>query len=116
MAPPLFIILRSSLLYSFLAVATTVWGLVMALAPLLQIRLMVQTRDSSNVSLSWMAILLIGYVLWFSYGITSGALPLIIANTVSTLVGIAMIAVILYYRQPSKRAVSAVENSQDAAA
>ncbi len=101
---------------SFLAVATTVWGLIMALAPLLQIQLMLRTRDSSNVSLSWMIILVIGYGLWFSYGIVSGALPLIIANTVSTLVGIAMIAVILYYRQPSKKTLAVAVDSQDIAA
>ncbi|WP_182174435.1 SemiSWEET family sugar transporter [Flaviflexus equikiangi] len=84
---------------SFLTVATTVWGLVMALAPILQIRLMIRTKDSSSVSLVWMIILVIGYLLWFSYGIASGSAPLIIANTVSSIVGTVMLIVILRYRE-----------------
>lgn len=85
---------------SFLAVATTVWGLVMALAPILQIRLILRTKDSSNVSLGWMLVLLVGYLLWFSYGIVFNTIPLIIANAVSAVVGTALIVLILMYRRP----------------
>lgn len=84
---------------SFLTVATTVWGLVMALAPLLQIRLILRTKSSSSVSLVWMFILLIGYILWFSYGLVTGTVPLIIANAVSAAVGAALITIVFMYRK-----------------
>lgn len=93
---------------AFLTIATTVWGLVMALAPLLQIRLILQTKNSSNVSLVWMFILLIGYVLWFSYGLVTGTAPLIIANTVSAIVGAALIIVVFMYRNTPPVDVRAV--------
>lgn len=85
---------------SFLAVATTIWGTVMAVAPLLQIRLIIRTKDSSTVSLGWMLILLVGYVLWFLYGIAFDTLPLIIANSCAVLVGAALIITVLIYRKP----------------
>lgn len=85
---------------SFLAVATTVWGVVMAVSPLLQIRLILRTKDSSSVSLGWMLVLLIGYILWFSYGIAFNTLPLIIANSFAVVVGAALIVTVLIYRKP----------------
>lgn len=85
---------------SFLAVATTVWGVVMAVSPLLQIRLILRTKDSSSVSLGWMFVLLIGYILWFSYGIAFNTLPLIIANSFAVVVGAALIVTVLIYRKP----------------
>lgn len=93
----------------FLTVATTVWGLVMALAPALQIRLLVKTKDSSTVSASWMVILVVGYVLWLSYGIVFSTPPLIIANVVSAIVGMILLALIVYYRHPRSRQAETVE-------
>ena len=85
---------------SFLAVATTIWGTVMAVAPILQIRLIIRTKDSSTVSLGWMFILLIGYVLWFMYGIAFQTVPLIIANSFAAAVGTVLIVTVLKYRTP----------------
>ena len=36
---------------AFLAVITTSWGLVMALAPLLQLRIVIRERDAGGVSM-----------------------------------------------------------------
>lgn len=72
----------------------------MAVSPLLQIRLIVRTKDSSTVSLGWMFILLIGYILWFSYGLAFNTVPLIIANSAAVVVGASLIVTVLIYRKP----------------
>lgn len=72
----------------------------MAVSPLLQIRLILRTKDSSSVSLGWMIVLLIGYILWFSYGLAFNTLPLIIANSCAVIVGAALIVTVLIYRRP----------------
>ena len=90
-----------------LPVLTTCWGLVMALAPLLQIRLIVRDKDASGVSPTWVCILLVGFSLWLVYGVVNHAVPLIIANTVSLTVGLALLTTVTYFRRRNARAVPA---------
>jgi len=71
----------------------------MGVAPLLQIRRMMRERSSQQVSLGYFSILLIGFVLWISYGAAAGILALVIPNTVSLLVGVATLAVALRFRR-----------------
>src|SRR5689334_907273 len=78
--------------------ATTCWGLVMALAPLLQVRVVVRRRDSAGASVAWPAVLLVGFVLWLLYGLTLGNMPLILTNTVATLVCLTTVVVLLRFR------------------
>jgi MtN3 and saliva related transmembrane protein len=92
------------MLAQILAVATTCWGLVMALSPLLQIRLIVRNRDASTTSPGWVVILLVGYLLWGSYGLVNLAPPLIIANSVSLIVGLSLLVVIAVYRRRYRHA------------
>lgn len=82
-----------------LAVATTCWGLVMALAPLLQIRAIVRERDAGGTSPAWVCILLIGFLLWLAYGLVNQSLPLIITNVASVLVTAGLLATIALYRR-----------------
>ena len=77
--------LKDYLLAPLLTVATTIWGVLMALAPLLQLKLIVRRRDSSSVSLAWIGVLSVGFVLWLSYGLTISSRPLIITNAVACL-------------------------------
>jgi MtN3 and saliva related transmembrane protein len=84
---------------SILAVAATSWGLLMALAPLLQVRVIVRRRDSSGVSIAWIAILLCGFLLWLCYGAAIGNLPLILTNVVSCTASAVTIAVVLRFRK-----------------
>jgi MtN3 and saliva related transmembrane protein len=90
-----------------LAVLATGWGLIMAIAPLLQIRRMLHTRSSADVSLGYLAVLQIGFVLWLSYGVSIGNAALMIANTASVLVGVATIAVALRLRRRRSSGVQA---------
>ena len=92
---------------SALAWATTCWGLVMSLSPLLQVRVVIRRRDSTGASIAWPAVLLVGFVLWLLYGLVIGNVPLIVTNAVSLLVCLLTVAVLLRYRRPQPGLASA---------
>ena len=83
---------------TLLAVLASGWGIAMALAPTLQIRHMVAIRSSSGISIPYFGVLVVGFVLWFAYGIALGNLALIIPNTIAFLVCSTTIAVARHYR------------------
>mgnify|MGYP001346271117 CR=1 FL=1 len=84
-----------------LAVAASSWGVLMGIAPLLQIRRMLRERSSRDVSLGYFMILLAGFLLWISYGVAAGNLVLVIPNSVALVVGVALIMVALRIRRRS---------------
>jgi uncharacterized protein with PQ loop repeat len=65
----------------------------MGLSPVLQVRRMIRQRSSRDVSIAYFAVLLIGFVLWISYGIAARNLALIVPNAVALLVVVSTIAV-----------------------
>lgn len=81
-----------------LAVAASSWGVLMGVAPVLQIRRMLREHSSRDVSLGYFLILLAGFVLWISYGIAAANMALVIPNTVALLVGIALVTVVVRLR------------------
>jgi uncharacterized protein with PQ loop repeat len=92
------VIAEGALVSDILAVVAASWGVLMAISPLLQIRRMVQRRSSSDLSLSYLAVLLIGFALWIAYGISLGNLALIIPNGVALAVGLATVVIALRFR------------------
>ena len=78
-----------------LAVAAAAWGVLMGVSPILQIRRMLRQRSSRDVSIAYFAVLLIGFLLWISYGIAARNLALIVPNAVALLIGASTIAVAL---------------------
>ena len=76
-----------------LAVAAAVWGVLMGVSPVLQIRRMLRQRSSRDVSIAYFAVLLVGFVLWLGYGIASRNLALIVPNAVALLIGASTIAI-----------------------
>lgn len=87
-----------------LAVAATAWGLVMALSPILQIRRMRETGSSRDVSIPYLSVLCVGFVLWLAYGTSIGSTALLIANSASLAVMLATIAYALRLRRTSATA------------
>ena len=83
---------------TLLAAAAATWGVAMALAPLLQIRTMRAHRSSRGVSVGYLRVLLVGFVLWRAYGLSLHNAALIVSNVVATVVCVATIAVALRYR------------------
>jgi MtN3 and saliva related transmembrane protein len=82
-----------------LAVIASSWGIAMALAPTLQIRHMIAARSSSGISIPYLSVLVIGFVLWFAYGVALQNLAIIIPNTIAFVVGATTIAVARHYRR-----------------
>ncbi len=82
-----------------LALMAASWAIAMALGPLLQIRKIVEHGSSRSISIGYFLVLLVGFVLWFAYGIASSNLALIVPNAVAVVVIVAAIIVALRYRQ-----------------
>ena len=82
-----------------LAVIASAWGVLMGIAPLLQIRRMLRERSSQDVSVGYFMILLTGFLLWISYGIAAENMVLVIPNSVALLVGVVLVTVALRLRR-----------------
>jgi MtN3 and saliva related transmembrane protein len=82
----------------YLAVAAATWGVAMAVSPLLQIRAIRAHRSSRGVSVAYQQVLLVGFLLWISYGVALHDPAIIIPNVVATVVSAATIAVSVHYR------------------
>lgn len=78
--------------------ATAVWGLAMAVSPGLQIKQMLTTQESEDVSIAYFCVLSIGFALWGAYGISTGVAILYVCNFVAFVFGIATIVVALRLR------------------
>ena len=87
-----------------LAVAATLTGILMALAPSLQIRRMFQTHSSRDVSIGYLALLDLGFVIWISYGFSIGNWALIISNAASLSFMTITILVALSFRRAASHA------------
>lgn len=81
-----------------LAVIAAAWCVLMAASPLLQIRRMLERRSSADLSLAYLAVLMIGFTLWIAYGIAIANLALIVPNSVALIVGLVTILIALRYR------------------
>jgi uncharacterized protein with PQ loop repeat len=86
-----------------LAVAASSWGVLMGIAPVLQIRRMLRQQSSRDVSLGYYAVLLAGFLIWIAYGMAAGNLVIEVPNVVALLVGIAVVAVAIRLRQPARK-------------
>jgi uncharacterized protein with PQ loop repeat len=82
-----------------LAIAASLSGVLMGLAPVLQIRRMLRERSSAQVSLGYFLILMVGFVLWLAYGMSLHNLAMIVPNSVALLVTGAAIMVALRLRR-----------------
>jgi len=91
---------------TLLGVATTAWGVVMSVAPILQIRRIRSAGTSAGVSRGHLVVLLIGFSLWLAYGIAIDLLPLVITNAVSLVATVAWLVEARRYR-PRVAAASA---------
>ncbi len=84
---------------SILAVAAASWGVAMGLSPVLQIRQMLVTRSSRDVSVPYFGVLNVGFLLWFSYGIASSNLVVALPHVVAFVIGTATIVTALRLRR-----------------
>lgn len=83
-----------------LGVLAAVWGVLMAVSPLLQMRRMLARRSSTDVSITYLSVLQIGFALWILYGWALGNPAIMIPNSVALVVGAATIVIAIRYRHP----------------
>jgi uncharacterized protein with PQ loop repeat len=83
---------------STLAVTAATWAIAMALGPVLQIRKIVAHKSSQSISVGYFVVLLVGFVLWLSYGIAASNVALIVPNAVAAVVIAVTIVVAFRYR------------------
>lgn len=81
-----------------LAIAAAIWGAIMALSPLLQIRRIMVRRSSADVSLGYLAVLQIGFGLWVAYGFALRNPVLVVPNGLAFAVGAATLVVAWRHR------------------
>jgi uncharacterized protein with PQ loop repeat len=86
------------LIVPILAVIASCWGVLMGIAPVLQIRRMLREHSSQDVSLGYFMVLLAGFLLWITYGIAAGNVALIVPNSVAFLVGTVLVTVAVRLR------------------
>jgi uncharacterized protein with PQ loop repeat len=82
----------------FLGAAATVYGVLGAFKSLLQARQMLARRASGEVSARFLASYAGGYAIWLAYGLSTGSVPLIVADTVGLFCGGLTLAVALSLR------------------
>ncbi|HEX8940447.1 MAG TPA: SemiSWEET family transporter [Candidatus Limnocylindrales bacterium] len=90
-----------------LAVAAASWGVLMAISPLLQIRRILERRSAADVSIGYLLVLLVGWVVWIAYGVSIANAALIVPNAVALVVGVTTIAVAYRFREPAALAPAA---------
>jgi MtN3 and saliva related transmembrane protein len=88
---------------SALALAAATWAIAMALGPLLQMRKIVRHQSARTISIGYFVVLLVGFLLWLSYGIAADNYALIVPNAVAAVVITATILVTLRYRREEER-------------
>lgn len=89
-----------------LALAAGTAGVMMALAPVLQIRAILRRRSSDDVSVGYLAVLCLGFVTWLSYGLSIGNTALIVTNVSSLSVCLLTIGIALRFRGADPRRVA----------
>lgn len=85
-----------------LEIVVSSWGVLMAASPGLQIKQMLQTGESEDVSIGYFGVLTIGFLLWVVYGISIDSWVLYGCNSLATVFGIATIIVALRLRRRSR--------------
>ncbi|UCG95825.1 MAG: hypothetical protein JSV92_02130 [archaeon] len=81
-----------------LAIAATVFGIIMSLSYFPQTYKIIKRKSSSDISLLSFLILLIGLLVWLMYGLSINNMPLIIANAIGIIANISVITVYFKYR------------------
>lgn len=81
-----------------LGVTAATWAVVMALAPVLQIREIVRHRSSHGLSVTYLLVLIVGFVLWVAYGAATSNVPLVIPNTLAAIVMSVTVLIAVRYR------------------
>jgi len=89
---------------TFLGLAASAWAVMMALAPLLQVREIRARGSSAGVSAATYRVLLVGFGLWVAYGLADGNVVLVVPNAFAAVIAVLTLGVISRHRlrQPAQ--------------
>lgn len=73
-------------------------GFIVAVSLIPQVIQAWKTKSTKDISLGWTIILLIGLLLYFIYGIGINEMPIIITNTIETILVLSLIIAKLKYK------------------
>ena len=83
----------------FLAIITTFFGVAMSLSYIPQIHRIIKRKSSEDISLIFLAIIALGLIFWFLYGLALGNWPLIIVNGLGLITTQAVLIIAWRYRK-----------------
>jgi MtN3 and saliva related transmembrane protein len=86
-----------------LGVMAAAWGVLMAVSPTLQIRRILERRSSKDISISYLAVLQVGFTLWVAYGLALANPAIVVPNSVAFLIGVATIVIALRFGEGAGR-------------
>ena len=93
--------------------AAATWGIVMAVAPALQIVRMFRRNSSDDVSVGYFTLLVPGFLLWVAHGITIGDVFLTVPNALAAMTAIAVIAITIRMRRVHRAADGEITDPGD---
>lgn len=82
-----------------LAVCAAVFGIMMALSPLIQLAKVVKLGAARDVSVLYLLVILFGANTWFLYGLALGNWALIVANGLAVISNAATILTVLWLQR-----------------
>ena len=86
----------------FFGIMASGMGVAMELAPLFQVRRVLQRGQADDVSLAFLAVIALGSTSWCAYGISTGDPFLIIPNTLGVITNVGTLAVVRRYQRRSQ--------------
>ena len=77
-------------------------GVLMSLAPLFQVRRILQREQADDVSQAFLLVIAIGATCWCAYGISTSDPYLIIPNTVGVVTNVAALLIVRRYQRAGR--------------
>ena len=90
----------------FFGILASAMGVAMALAPLFQVRRVLERGRADDVSLAFLVVIALGSSSWCAYGISTGDPYLIIPNTLGVITNVGTLLVVRRYQQRSQSSLA----------
>ena len=90
----------------FFGILASVMGVAMSLAPLFQVRRVLEREQADDISQAFLVVIAVGATCWCAYGISTGDPYLIIPNTVGVITNVGTLLVVRRFQQRSESSVA----------
>ena len=92
---------------TLLALIATAYGVFAAASSLLEAAILLRSGSADEISLSFLGVLLGGYLVWLLYGISAGDAPLIITDAVGLAASTITLSIAARLRRRQTRSLAA---------